>query len=108
MHANRICYETSMQIENLLSKPTSNNFKLVFISGSDGGKDQSYITTAFEKKIVSTPTLPSDKLLRPYLKNHLTVTNKNNISAAQELDPENCSLRVVTSKDYGNGKLYTI
>ena len=119
LHANLICFETSIHIEDLLSRPPNADFRLVFISSSDGGgdgggNDQSYITTAFEKSMVSAPSPPRDAILSDYLKQHLTTTRDNEVSnkaaasTAEILDPELCKLRLVASQEFGNGKKYNL
>lgn len=88
-----------------MTKPASKDFKLVFISSNDSADDQSYISTAFEKSVVSAPSPPQDVILRDYLKRHLTVSVEGKHSAATILDPDKCRLRLVASEEYGNGKL---
>ena len=112
LHANRIGYDSSAYIEQLLSKPTSNNFRLVFISGAEGNtSDKSYMTTAFEKNMVTTPSLPQDKILRDYLKKNLKIAEKGHskvtAAAGHQIDPGQSMLRLVTSMEYGNGKRST-
>ena len=104
LHANQICFESSIHLEEFLTKKKSEHLKLVFISSNDSGKDQSYISTALEKNLVSIPSPHPDCVTREYLKKHLIVSKREQFSAPALLDPEQCRVRLVASQEYGNGR----
>ena len=97
LHSNLVSFEASLQVEQCIRDHGNSNFKLVFISDSKGA-DNSYLSTAFEKCSVVLPGLPSDDSLQDYINQKMTVQVKNCI------DPESKQLRIVTSKECGNGK----
>ena len=61
---------------------------------------------AFEKNMVSTLSLPHNETLREYLMKNLAVDTAegDTPTAGQTLDPGKSMLRLVTSREHGNGK----
>ena len=97
VHAERMNYDTGMYIENLVNKTTVSNasYRLVFIACKEVN-DLSYIVTAFDKCRQQMPALPHKNDFRQYLLNHL----QHRSSA----DPDRSVVRVVKSRQSGNGK----
>jgi len=97
VHAERMNYDTGMYIENLINKTTVSNkkYRLVFIASKEKN-DLSYIVTAFDKYRRQMSSLPHEKGFRQYLLRHLQQR-----SCA---DPDQSVVRVVQSKQSGNGK----
>lgn len=105
IHANLISFETSIHLEELLTKQrnSSNELQLIFISSNDTGGSQSYITTALEKNAASAPPPTIDNDMRDYVKKHLIVSKSAKACVPSQLDPDQSKLRLVASNNCGNG-----
>jgi hypothetical protein len=97
MHAEKIKYESGLQIELLIKNTTVTNhrYNLVFLARKEDN-DNSYIVTAFDKYRIHLAAPPRPEKIQGYLLRHL----KGDVQA----DPNQCRLRIVKSQQSGNGK----